>query len=264
MIDNAIAQIRSLILNRGYFISKTVEKAKLEEFFSLIKSNQKACELIRIGGEGDGGYLLPNDLDGIAECFSPGVDVIANFEKQLISRGLKCYLADYSVDSAPFNHELLTFDKKYLGLDDNDVYMRLGTWVRTKSTSKCDLLLQMDIEGAEYSVIADAPDEILKKFRIIIIEFHHLNRLFEFMSHDLISLAFKKILANFDIVHIHPNNCRKAIALYDYLIPPVMEFTFVRKDRLTSVDKACVRPSKLDSPNVVGVDDVILPECWSV
>ncbi len=264
MISIVISHIRNFILNKGFFISRTVEKTKLDEFFSIIKSNQKACDLIRIGGDGDGGYLLPNDLDGIIECFSPGVDVIANFEKQLISRGLRCYLADYSVDSAPFKHELLSFNKKYLGLEDNEVYLRLDTWVKSNSTSNCDLLLQMDIEGAEYAVIADTPDEILNKFRIIVIEFHHLNRLFEFMSHDLISLTFRKILANFDIVHIHPNNCRKAIALYDYLIPPVMEFTFVRKDRLKSVDKSGVRPSKLDFPNVVGVEDVLLPECWSL
>jgi hypothetical protein len=29
--------------------------------------------LIRVGPDGDGGYLLPDDLSGIVACFSPGV-----------------------------------------------------------------------------------------------------------------------------------------------------------------------------------------------
>ena len=42
-------------------------------------------ELIRVGGNNDGGYLIPNDLHSIATCFSPGVDVTANFEKIKLS-----------------------------------------------------------------------------------------------------------------------------------------------------------------------------------
>ena len=30
-----------------------------------------------IGGAGDGGYLVPDDLDGIEYCFSPGVNLIS-------------------------------------------------------------------------------------------------------------------------------------------------------------------------------------------
>jgi len=38
-------------------------------------------ELIRLGAEKDGGYLIPNDLAGIEACFSPGVGNEFNFEK---------------------------------------------------------------------------------------------------------------------------------------------------------------------------------------
>ena len=36
----------------------------------------------------------------------------------------------------------------------------------------------MDIEGAEYEVIIDTPSAIFKKFRIMAIEFHFLDTLF--------------------------------------------------------------------------------------
>ena len=36
--------------------------------------------LLRIGGDSDGGYLLPDDLENISSCFSPGVSDIFDFE----------------------------------------------------------------------------------------------------------------------------------------------------------------------------------------
>ena len=43
-------------------------------------------ENIRIGGENDGGYIVPNDLKDIKYCFSPGVGTISKFEKELTQK----------------------------------------------------------------------------------------------------------------------------------------------------------------------------------
>jgi hypothetical protein len=40
--------------------------------------------LIRLGADGDGGYLVPDDLEDVAACFSPGVDDRASFESAMI------------------------------------------------------------------------------------------------------------------------------------------------------------------------------------
>ncbi len=42
--------------------------------------------LIRLGPKGDGGYLVPDDLEGIVACFSPGVGSISKFEKDCTER----------------------------------------------------------------------------------------------------------------------------------------------------------------------------------
>jgi Methyltransferase FkbM domain len=220
-------------------------------------------ELIRIGGKGDGGYLIPDDMLGIEECFSPGVSDIAQFECELLSRGIKCYLADYSVDAPPFIHDRIDFEKKFLGAEDDEKFTRLSSWIERKYSGSADLILQMDIEGAEYQILLESPDELLAKFRVIVIEFHHLNRLYEVMGFDLIDLTFRKLLKQFYIGHIHPNNCRMPIDHFGYSVPPVMEFTFVRKDRPPTFEKSTLKyPHQLDSPNVEGTQDVVLPECW--
>ncbi len=254
--------LRNYVFKNGFYISRIVDREKLDDFFDLIKKNQLRCELIRIGAKGDGGYLLPNDLDGVDECFSPGVSVVADFEAELVDRKIYCYLADYSICESPILHDLIDFEKKYVGLVDNDKYFRLDTWVRDKSKFNSDLILQMDIEGNEYGVLMDSSIEVLRRFRIIIIEFHHLNRLFEDFGFGLIDLVFRKILKEFNIVHIHPNNCRESITHFSYSIPPVMEFTFLRKDRNNSNMDGGIFPNNLDIKNISCKPDVDLPLCW--
>jgi hypothetical protein len=218
--------------------------------------------LIRIGGDADGGYLVPDDLNGIKSCFSPGVADTASFESDMITRGIKCYLADYSVEVAPVQNELVEFEKKYLGPSENEIYMTLENWVARKCPDDHDMILQMDIEGAEYGVIFDTSGETLKKFRIIVIEFHKLDSLIQKAGFELIDLTFTKLLKYFDIVHIHPNNVHEIRSYKRYEIPPIIEVTFLRKDRISSKEFTESFPHPLDVTNNLSRNDIRLPACW--
>ena len=62
------------------------------------------CELIRIGGNSDGAYLVPDDLEGVQACFSPGVCNFKKFEDELATRfGIKSYMCDFSSDVEKFS-----------------------------------------------------------------------------------------------------------------------------------------------------------------
>jgi Tfp pilus assembly protein PilF len=243
-------------------IGKATEKQKIVEFLELVKPIKTNHDLIRVGGDTDGGYLIPNDIENIDTCFSPGVSEVANFENDLTKRGIKCFLADYSVEKPPIKNTLFDFEKKYLGAKNNEMFMTLESWIKSKAPNKNDFILQMDIEGMEYSVIFDTSSETLDKFRILVIEFHRLDSLPNRMRFDLIDLAFKKILKNFEVVHIHPNNYCKPIEFNGITIPPHMEFTFLRKDRITQKGKNLSFPHKLDRANVAQYADFALPKCW--
>ena len=47
----------------------------------LIKVNDLGHDLIRVGSTNDGGYLIPNILNEIDYCFSPGIGNKFEFEK---------------------------------------------------------------------------------------------------------------------------------------------------------------------------------------
>jgi hypothetical protein len=250
------------LLRRNKLICRTVDRSKLQTFFDGLRPVQTQHALIRMGGEGDGGYLVPDDLVGIEACFSPGVSDVASFEQDLANRNIKSFLADHSVDAPPIRNDLIDFEKKYLGPKEDEVFMTLESWVRRKVPAAGDMLLQMDIEGAEYGVIFDTSSETLKRFRILVIEFHELDALIVNGRFELFNLTFTKLLKDFEVVHIHPNNYYPPLQYKEFSIPPLLEITFLRKDRITSRQPCVTFPHPLDHPNVPNQADVVLPHCW--
>lgn len=220
--------------------------------------------LIRVGGGDDGGYLLPDDFQGITAAVSPGISTEISFDLDMASRGIPVYMADASVAGPPVDHPKFHFQKKFLDVFEDDTNFRLDTLCSQISPAdNGDRILQMDIEGAEYRVLLDASDEVLKGFRIMLIEFHHLDRMLAEFPFHIIQATFKKLLRHHHVVHIHPNNIAKPRVRGDIAIPPVMEFTFYRRDRSSVVaDAELSFPHPLDRDNVPHLSSVNLPECW--
>jgi Methyltransferase FkbM domain len=232
------------------------------DFIATIRPHSTEHKLIRIGGDDDGGYLIPDDLDGIEICYSPGVADRSDFESAMADRGIRSYLADYSVDGPAHDNSLFNFEKKYLGTENNDVYTTLESWVQRNSPDKSDFILQMDIEGHEYAVIDCTPRNILQKFRIMTIEFHGFDLLRKRKDFIKISTVFKRILLDFEVVHVHPNNASGMTTYRGINIPSVLEYTFLRKDRISSKFDTVVFPHKLDRPNLKHRPDIVLPQTW--
>ena len=120
----------------------------------------------------------------------------------------------------------------------------------------------MDIEGAEYAVLEDTPLECLREFRIIVIEFHFMDRLFDAHEFGRMEPIFRKLANAFDVVHIHPNNNCRVVSADGFDIPELLEITYLRKDRVERSDRPIAYPHPLDAPNLPKKPNIILPECW--
>jgi hypothetical protein len=218
--------------------------------------------LIRMGPSGDGGYLVPDDLEGIEACFSPGVDKVAGFERSCAERGIKSFMADKSVDEPPGSHRLFSFTKKYVGSKTDDDFMTIDDWVSSSlPQSSSDLMLQIDVEGYEYESFLSISDALMRRFRVIVAEFHSMEMLWSRPFFYLAATAFEKILHTHACVHIHPNNYFPTVTKGDLSIPPITEFTFLRRDRVKNASFAGTFPHPLDSDNTSN-PSVPLPKCW--
>ena len=154
----------NILATLGISVGRCVDVQLVRHLLRRLHPFQTDKELIRIGGEGDGGYLVPDDLDGVVACFSPGVGAVASFEAALVARGIPCYLADGFVAGPPISDALIHFDKKLLGVVNDDATITLDAWVNTCTLSDGDLILQMDIEGAEWPVLLNVSDEVWEGF----------------------------------------------------------------------------------------------------
>ncbi|MBN7817529.1 FkbM family methyltransferase [Algoriphagus pacificus] len=267
--------LKKKIRNLFYRIAKPISRrlelnltgaVSNDEIKSLLKKLHPIdpkIELIRIGPNGDGGYLLPNDLKDIETCFSPGVDIESRFEFELAEMGIEVFMADYSIENPTIDHPKFEFSKKFIGADDMGNYMTMDTWVNQNlsDNKNSELLLQMDIEGYEYDVILALSRPLLDRFRIIVIELHHLDRIADRYFFNQLNRFFEKLLSNHSIVHLHPNNNGRPIFINGIEIPPLMEITLLRNDRFSSSDYFSKFPHPLDKPNV-DKDDVVLPKFW--
>ena len=254
------------ITGLGFFSQFPTKATSQSDVLNLLQKLQPyTCgkNLIRIGPNGDGGYLVPDDLENIEACFSPGVDFVSGFEKEIADLGINVFLADKSVERPADEHERFQFTKKFIGATTNDDFMTLDNWVESSVPSKTsDLLLQIDIEGYEYEVFLSTPSDVLNRFRVVVAEFHNLNQLWNKPFFDLASSAIEKLLQTHSCVHIHPNNCSHPVKTKLGLeLPRVMEFTFLRNDRFTEKNKQSTFPNSLDVDNTSD-RTLDLPKCW--
>ena len=138
----------------------------------------------------------------------------------------------------------------------------MDDWIDQKAPGNGDLLLQMDIEGSEWPVLLNVTDANLRRFRIIILETHDMERIMDKHAFVIISSVFRRLLHYFDVVHIHPNNYGGAVKCGSLTIPRSLEMTFHRKDRVSPSGHAMTFPHPLDEKNDPSRPDVVLPREW--
>lgn len=262
-----------------YQISENVDRFQhaqlLAEAFKIMRPGPSPRPLIRIGPNADGGYLVPDDLHGVTACFSPGVSNRKDFEDHLTRAfGIKCHLTDYSSDveklCTPLIDGMQTFRKSWLDIGDRENSIRLEEWVSELAPDAGDdLLLQMDIEGAEYRNILACPPAVLARFRIMVLELHGLAGLNNPHLLAQVVLPFlRRIGESFVCVHAHPNNYRTEVRIPELgaNMPDVIELSFVRRDRLTAgggVLSPPLLPHPLDIPrNAAHNKPIVLNDAW--
>lgn len=254
-------RLREILLARTMWSERAQPDEPIRALIERLRPQSSDVPLIRMGGAHDGGYLIPDDLDGIAACISPGVSDECSFDTEAARRGMQVHMADASVDGPPTDNPRFHFSKLFFDTYNSATTVTLDDYCAPIAPGS-DLLLEMDIEGAEYRVLQSTSDALMRRFRIMVIEFHSLASLFTPFGFDQISSVFDKLLRTHAVVHIHPNNAGPAYAKGDIAIPPYLEFTFHRRDRATFSSRPLVFPHPLDVPNDARVPDVVLPPIW--
>lgn len=198
---------------------------------------------------------------GVAYSFGINNDV--SWDTDMAARGYDVFMYDMTIDGLPQENERFHFFKA--GIAGTEVAEKslntLDYFMATNGhTDKSDMILKMDVEGAEWGFLSTVPSETLGKFDQMVFEFHFMTyeKNQAYMSATLACLA--KINQTHSLVHLHANNFGSFIILDDkILFPDVLELTYVKTSNYELVyDENIFLPIPLDQPNEQERQDIPL------
>jgi hypothetical protein len=111
-----------------------------------------------------------------------------------------------------------------------------------------NLLLKMDVEGAEWGALANAPPATLARFEQIAFEVHFLH---DTTRYAQFATVMDKLLQDFVVVHNHGNNCCGSVKMGQFAIPKVFELTMVRRSAAQTTPCVSTRLNAQDAKNVM-------------
>lgn len=197
---------------------------------------------IRVGSpEGDGGYIICDNIGVYDAIVSGGISSNTSFENNMIElTNAPCYAYDHTINKLPRDsHKDITWFKKAVGKINTENESNFDTHFDQYN----DIFLKLDIEGCEFAFFQQLTDLNLLKIKQMVVEFHHP------WKHVHL---FEKISKSHYLLHLHVNNSSKLGTFNGVSVPGVFETTFVRKSELNLYNvrlNTFKIPSNLDRKN---------------
>ena len=239
-------------------------RAALEELFAELQPVKlQNCDWARFGEANDGGYLLcRNLLQNVGSAYSYGISGYDGWGCD-VSTALKVPVHQYDCFNTkqpvcptgrPLFHAECIAGSRSTDADGR-LFDSLENQVTRNGDAGKQLVVKMDVEGAEWDSVLQMRDEMLDRIDQMIFEFHGVAR-----GTDRYLEVVRKLKKHFHVANLHFNNysCESTIEPFPAW---AYEVTLVSK-RLATVDesggKAAV-PHPLDAPNHPQA-----PDCQSV
>ncbi len=199
---------------------------------------------VRFGSSADGGYVLLDDIFGITGAISLGIGSNNDWDVALAKRGVPVDQFDGSIDAPPNEHRLLRFERLMV---DGPMLNHIAA--RYPESDRPDLILKVDIEGAEWALFDTLDPQILRRFSQIICEFHELRDLGKKDFRMRATRVFAKFAATHAVIHVHGNNHSQYVSVGNVPIPNAMEISFASRSRYSFAPSDELFPTELDRPN---------------
>ena len=167
----------------------------------LCPKKVKGKKRILLGNKRDGSYVMLNDFKNITIAYSIGIRDLIQFDKALADRNIDVYMYDHTNNKLPYENKRFHWKKIGLGgiLEQKENIQTLDTMIKENGhTYENNMILKMDIEGAEWNSLKDISEETLLQFKYILIEYH-----FTQLNHKLYYKILKKIHKTHQVFYLH-------------------------------------------------------------
>lgn len=211
--------------------------------------------LIRVGNEYDGGYIMLDDFHNAGIAYSFGISDDVSWDASMADAGLDVYMYDHTIGELPEQRSSFHFFQK--GIADSRITEKLDTLEHFIASNghndKYHMILKMDVEGAEWGFLEMLNESLLEQFDQIVMEIHGL---IDGKMDDKILAGIIKINKTHGVVHVHANNCGTELEWKGICYTDALEVTWASRTvyDLSPVDRIEL-PLAIDAPC-----DKLLPE----
>lgn len=239
----------------------STQRFPIFEVLALLCPKELYGPKIRLGRDIDGGYVIADMFKGVRSLLSYGVGPDVSFEYDVAQRGVDVFMFDHTVAATPQSHPRFHYTREGVAAVANPA-MRLRTLEEHIATigqkRLTNGILKIDIEGYEVEVLRAASPKTLAIFSQFALEFHSLSKLNEAEFRKNVRECLLRINENFNLIHVHANNGGGVVNVEGFMIPDVLELTYVRKDLFQCGPNETVFPTVHDRPNNHWCPDILL------
>jgi hypothetical protein len=217
--------------------------------------------LVRKGRDFDGGYvMLDHGLENVT-AYSMGIGDDVSWDLDMAMLGCDVYQYDHTIDRFPLDHP--RFPSFKVGIcerpTDDPILRTIDELIEINGhQNQRDLIMKMDIEGAEWKVFEALSQGILAQFSQIVFEAHGLIHLDHTSHLRRFMMVLAKLNQTHQIIHVHANNWGRIAVVAGVFLPDGLELTYVRRVDHTFSECKKTFPTEIDMPNNHAAADYFL------
>lgn len=187
---------------------------------------------VRYGSINDGGYVLKKVVPG-GILISEGLAQNIEFELEMIDHGFSVYAFDPTISQIGTERNFKHINRALEGhpsdfSDSINLDMAIEGAFETYGSNR-NMVLKLDIEGSEWSLIDEFRGD-LAVFSQIVIEFHDFSLSGQEAFRRRATDVFHRLTEKFEVIAINSNNFSELISFGSAFVADVVEMSFVRKD----------------------------------
>ena len=182
----------------------------------------------RFGSDDDGGYLLGNDISKTDICISLGIGNNYSFDSDIAEECSRVLMFDHTIHAPELHSASMSFEKIGIASTESAQFTTIEKII-SNLPQDADLILKIDVEGAEWEVLESLTPETLSRFRQIAAEFHNLHYIHDADHFSRIVNSLSKISQTHILANFHANNWASIQLVAGVPFPDVVEVTYIRR-----------------------------------
>lgn len=230
---------------------------KLHQFLFLQNIDDTCYIYTRIGSKRDGGYIMVEPFSRRKIAYSIGICDNVDWDSGMVDKEYDVFMYDHTIDALPLKLKGFHWFKTGIcgGVQTKDC-KTLDVMLNENGHSQKDgMVLKMDVEGCEWDVLDSISKDVLLQFDQIILEIHFL---LTSKDREKILRSLDKLSCTHDVVHIHANNTCRVEYMDSYVMPDVLEVTYLKKGYCKLKPMMDMLPRAIDKASTIRLPEIRL------